>query len=253
MLLPYHEFFYSLAFLLGACMGSFVTLASYRLPLGEDIVLKPSRCPACNTSLKWYDLFPILSWLFAKGQCRHCHAPVHWRYPAIELALGLAFLALAMHYGASLQTILLCLLATELVILIVTDFEHMIIPDSVQVALAVTGICYNIYHNTDWQQPALSAALAGGLGLALHYGYPILRKKDGLGFGDVKFLAVAGIWLPAETLPVFFFVAGVIGTVTGLLWKLKKQNGGIFPFGPALAASLLINVVFPISANLYMG
>lgn len=234
------------AFVVGACMGSFVTLASYRLPLGEDIIRKPSRCPKCETKLGFKDLFPLLSWLFSGGKCRHCKAPVHFRYPLTELLLALIFAGVTYLYGQSLQTVLLCALATELAIMIVTDFEHTIIPDSVQVALGVTGILYCIYHDVDWTQPALCVVVAGGMGMALHYGYPYFRKKEGLGFGDVKFLFVAGLWIPLTAFPVFLFIAGFVGTITGLLWRLRKnKEGEIFPFGPALAVSLFINVLEP--------
>jgi len=236
--------FLPIAFVLGACLGSFVTLASYRLPLGEDITLTPSRCPQCETRLTWKELFPLLSWLFSGGKCRHCKAPVHFRYPLTELLLALTFVGVTYLYGESLQTILLCLLATELAIMIITDFEHTIIPDSVQIAIGFTGILYGIYHDVEWTQSALSAAVAGGLGLVLHYGYPYFRKKEGLGFGDVKFLFVAGLWLPLSAFPVFLFIAGFVGTITGLLWRLRKE-GEIFPFGPALAISLFINVIEP--------
>jgi leader peptidase (prepilin peptidase)/N-methyltransferase len=235
---------YLLAFVMGAAFGSFVTLVSYRLPLGEDIIVKPSRCPKCETKLGVKDLFPILSWLVSRGKCRHCKAPVHFRYPLTDLLLALTFLGITMLYGASIQTLLLCALATELAIMIVTDFEHTIIPDSIQIALALTGILYLIYHDTDWTIPALSVAVCGGLGLALHFGYPYFRGKDGLGFGDVKFLAVTGFWIPLSDFPAFLFIAGFSGTILGLLWRWKK-GGEIFPFGPALALSLYINVLMP--------
>lgn len=225
-------------------MGSFVTLASYRLPLGEDIIFKPSRCPKCDTPLGFRDLFPLLSWLIQRGHCRHCATPVSARYPLTELFLALTFAGMAYLFGPTLQTALLCLLATELAILIVTDFEHTIIPDSVQVALAITGILYAIYHDVDWTIPATSASTGLVLGLALHFGYPYLRKKEGLGFGDVKFLAVAGLWIPLSAFPAFLFISGLTGTFTGLIWRYTGR-GEIFPFGPALALSLYINVIEP--------
>jgi prepilin signal peptidase PulO-like enzyme (type II secretory pathway) len=233
-----------LAFLLGACVGSFVTMASYRLPLDQEIVFKPSHCPHCAATLTVRDLFPLLSWILARGRCRHCHAPVSARYPLIELALGIAFAALVFCYGISFKTLLLLLLVTELAILIVTDLEHTIIPDGVQIAMFFTGILWCIRSNADWVDVTISASLGLGLGLALHYGYKWLRKKDGLGWADVKFLGVAGVWLPLAAFVPFLFFSGLMGTLTGLLWQVLKR-GPIFPFGPALAVSLFINVLFP--------
>ncbi|HEU5046990.1 MAG TPA: prepilin peptidase [Rickettsiales bacterium] len=238
----------SLVFLLGICIGSFVTMASHRLPLSQEIVFKPSYCPHCHTKLGLLDLFPLLSWLWNKGKCRHCGAPVSIRYPLIELALGLAFCGIAFFHGLDINALLLMLLATELAILIVTDLEHYIIPDGVQIALLLTGLAYRFYNggSNETLVSDLVVGIVSGLaiGLALHYGYLYLRKKDALGFGDVKFLAVAGCWLPLTAFVPFLFFSGLIGIFTGLLWRLAGR-GAIFPFGPALAVSLFINVLFP--------
>lgn len=232
------------AFIIGTAMGSFVTLASYRLPRDEEIVVTPSHCAKCNARLKFPDLFPLLSWLFQKGKCRYCHASISIRYPLIELALGLIFAALAYAYGITPASVLFALLATELLILIVTDLEEFIIPDSIQVAIGITGIAYQFYKHADAEGVVASMAFGLALGLALHYGYLYICKKDALGFGDVKLLCVVGAWLPFVDFVPFLFIAGVLGTVTGLGWRVAGR-GAVFPFGPALALSLFINVLFP--------
>jgi prepilin signal peptidase PulO-like enzyme (type II secretory pathway) len=234
-----------LAFLLGICIGSFVTMASFRLPHGFDIVFKPSYCPSCNTSLTVPDLFPLLSWALQRGRCRHCQTAIPLRYPLIELALGLTFVWIAARYGATLDALLLMLLATWLAILIVTDLEHFIIPDSMQIAIGLTGIAWRCYHDNDPLDMLYGAAGGLALGLSLRYGFLWLRKKDGLGWADVKFLGVAGLWLPLGSFVSFLFFAGVFGTVFGLLWRVIRKENGIFPFGPALAASLFICVQWP--------
>lgn len=241
-----------IALFLGASFGSFVTAVSYRLPRGEDIVVKPSRCPKCNTTLRVLDLFPIFSWLFNRGKCRHCKAPVSIRYPLTEFLLALVFLVIAQRYGASWLSLLLGLLAIELAIMIVTDFEFMIIPDSIQVAVSITGIFYAVLVGRDWSDVLLTVAVMGGLGLALHYGYPYFRKKDGLGFGDVKFLAAAGFWLPLIAFPWFLFLAGLTGIVTWAVWRMCG-GGEQFPFGPALALALFINVLMPELLAAFIG
>ncbi len=242
----FHNFYILLpfAFIVGIALGSFVTMASYRLPLGSDIVFKPSYCPNCDTTLKILDLFPLFSWIFQRGKCRHCRSPISIRYPLTEFALGIVCVMLVFFYGLTISTLFFILLATELAILIVTDLEHFIIPDSLQIALFVTGIAYCIYRNTPAEGVFISVITGLSIGLLLHYGYFFLRHKDGLGWGDVKFLAVAGAWLPLSAFVPFLFGAGVIGTITGLLWRLKGE-GAIFPFGPALACSLLLNVLIP--------
>jgi len=237
-------FLLPMAFAIGICFGSFVTMASHRLPLGEDIVFKSSYCPQCQSPLTFFNLVPLFSWMFQRRRCSRCKSPIHFRYPLIEFSLGVTFAALVYFYGLHANTLFFAFLAMELAILIVTDLEHFIIPDFVQVMLFITGIAYRLYHADAVLEIALDIAVGLSIGLLLHYGYYYLRKKDGLGFGDVKFLAVAGAWLPLIAFVPFFFFAGLIGTVTGLLWRYKKGDA-IFPFGPALACSLFINVLFP--------
>lgn len=233
-----------MAFVLGACVGSFVTMASWRMPRDEEIVFTPSHCTNCGYTLCARDLVPLLSWAVGRGRCRNCKAGVSARYPLIELAMGIAFLFTVFAFGVHLETLILLLLITELAILIVTDLEHTIIPDEIQIALFFTGIFWDIVHEADWEGVFISTAVGSGIGLLLHYGYKWLRKKDGLGWADVKFLGVAGIWLPLISFVPFLFIAGVVGTITGLLWRLSGR-GAVFPFGPALAISLFINVLWP--------
>ncbi len=235
---------------LGLCFGSFITLASYRLPLGEDIILKPSRCPACETKLGFFDLWPVLSWVTSGGKCRHCKAPVSVRYPLTEIASGALFVLIYMRYGVTWQGFLLALMGVALLIMIVADLEHYIIPDEVHWALLPLGIAYHYVIGSSWENVAAGAALGGGIGLALHYGYRYLRKKEGLGFGDVKFMAIAGLWLGVLPLVPFLFFSGVLGVIFGLLWRALGK-GPVFPFGPSLAVALFVCVAFPELPNAF--
>ncbi|MEI7668585.1 MAG: prepilin peptidase [Pseudomonadota bacterium] len=237
-------------FLVGICFGSFVTMASYRLPLDSDIVFKPSYCPKCNTQLGIIDLFPLISWLRQKGKCLHCKNPISARYPLIEFALGIIFVIIFYNFGISVESCFLSLLATELMILIVTDFEHYIIPDSIQVAVLITGVLYRLYIGSDLLDIFSGCATGLTIGLSLHYGYLYIRNIDALSFGDVKFLAAAGSWLTLTDFIPFLFIAGLVGVFTGLFWRFIGR-GAIFPFGPALAFSLFINVLIPDMMGIY--
>jgi prepilin signal peptidase PulO-like enzyme (type II secretory pathway) len=234
----------AIVFMIGASLGSFVTMASWRIPRGEDIVFKPSYCPSCRNPLKITHLAPIFSWLWQKGRCGHCQAKIGARYPLTELTLALVAVWLVAAYGIGWQSLLLLLLATELMLMIVTDLEQLIIPDSVQIAVFLTGVAYAFATDAPLL-PLLGTSLVGlSIGLSLHYFYLKVRKKDALGWGDIKFLAASGVWLPLAGLIPFLFFAGVIGTVFGLLW-LKGKTSAAFPFGPALACSLFLNVLAP--------
>ena len=243
---PTASFFFVL--LCGLAFGSLITLLTYRLPLGEDVVVKPSRCPKCETKLQFIDLLPIVSWLFTQGRCRYCHAPISLRYPLTELVTVTVFLLLYGQYGLTAQGVLLALMWTALMVMMIVDLEHTIIPDSVHVALIILGVGYHVLMGTPAEDVVGGFFLGGFIGLSLHHGYRLIRKRDGLGFGDVKFLAVAGLWLGMKPIVPFLFFAGVFGIVTGLLWRVLGK-GPIFPFGPALALSLFLSVIMPQLSN----
>ena len=234
---------------LGLTFGSFVTCMSYRLPREENLVSKPSYCPNCTTALTFADLWPLFSWLAARGKCRHCKVPVSIRYPLTEIATMGLFLLCYAQFGFTLVTALLCLMSVALMIMIVVDLEHFIIPDSVHVVLIPLGIAYHYVIGSPWDEIALSTLVMTLLALFLHYGYSALRGRVMLGFGDVKFFAVAGIWLGLWPLVPFLFLSGVLGTVLGLVW-MRLGKGEVFPFGPALAISLFVCVVYHDSVNM---
>ena len=230
---------------LGASIGSFLTLVTYRLPRGEKIGLSRSRCPSCLKELRAVDLIPILSWVTSGGKCRHCKSKVSIRYPLTELAtmlgtLGAVYLCGFTLVGFSIAGLWWCIVA-----IIVTDLEHYIILDEVQVALVVFGALFHFALGTEAVAVIESGVLGLLIGLALKYGFLYLRNKDGLGMGDVKLLFGVGIWLASAIAFVpFLFLSGVLGIVFGILWRILGR-GEQFPFGPALAIALLVGIVAP--------
>lgn len=238
-----HWITFALVLMSGLCFGSFITLASYRLPRHEDIVLKPSRCPVCDHKLNPRDMVPVLSWCL-NPRCRFCKTRIHWRYPAIELATASAFALIYLRYGINAESLLLLLLAVALLVMIVADFEHYVIPDEVPLVLLPAGLARGWLVGNTAADMLYGTLLCFGVGLALHVGYRKLRHKDGLGFGDVKFLGVAGLWLGVQPVAPFLFLSGLLGVATGLIWRAFGR-GKLFPFGPALAMSLFLCIVFP--------
>ncbi len=195
----------------GLVFGSFVTCASYRLPRGEDVALKASRCTRCEAKLGFKDLWPVLSWLISKGQCRHCGTRVSVRYPVIELVTAVLFLLIYSQYGLTAQGILLALMSVALLIMIIVDLEHYIIPDEIHYALLPLGLIWHFVIGTPPLDVAEGLLIGLVIGLTLRYGYRVLRRKEGLGFGDVKFFAVAGLWLtPCPIVPFLFSPAFLV-------------------------------------------
>ncbi len=230
---------------LGLCFGSFATLLGYRLPLGLPVTLDRSRCPACKIPLGIKDLFPVGSWLAFGGKCRHCEGKIPVRYPLTELATVLLFLLVYARFGLSAQAIFLMLLAVCLVVMFLADFAHYIIPDQVQLAMGALGMIYKLCLVDAYPADVLAGALTGlAIGIGLQYGFRILFRKDGLGTGDVKFLLVAGLWLGTRELVPLLFFSGLLGIVTAVFWR-GAGKGPVFPFGPALGASMFLQLVFP--------
>jgi leader peptidase (prepilin peptidase)/N-methyltransferase len=237
--------------LLGACFGSFNSLLIYRLPRGKSVVFTRSACPVCYHALGVKDLIPLLSWVISRAQCRYCHAPIAARYVFLEVITALLFVGCYLRYGLSLDFIVLALLLSHLLVLCVIDFQHRIIPDSLQCVVGVLGVIYSLYHQMHLGELLAGMLLGAVIGLTLQIGIKWWKKQDGLGMGDVKFMAVSGIWLGVHQLPYFFY-AGMFGVMSALLWRVVSQDPR-FPFGPALACSLVLLVIFPDASQWYLA
>jgi len=229
----------ALAAFLGLLFGSLASALSHRLPRGLPVFADRSRCPACGTPLTPLDLVPLLSWLLNRGRCRHCGAGVSWRYPVIELTTAAIFVAaLAAGGGSPLLTATLALTGFALVVIVVADLEERIIPDAMVILLLIAGLAWR-WQAGDWIDGLAGAATGLLLSLGLRWAFLRWRGVDALGLGDVKFLGVAGIYLGVTDLAHFLVLAGVGGMVLGLVWR-RLGHGEVFPFGPALCASLAV-------------
>ena len=229
---------------IGACFGSFISLLSYRLPRDLPVAAVHSRCPACQRTLGIQDLIPILSWAWQRGRCRACKTEISWRYPAIELLTAVGFLWVFHLTGVQWQLLTLLGLLVCLLTLIVADLEHYIIPDEIQIAMLALGMAHLFITHAPLPDHITGMLIGGGTGLALRYGFLYLRNKDGLGMGDVKFLAVSGLWLGPPPLLPYLFYAGILGVITAIIWRMLGR-GERYPFGPSLAISLWLCVLFP--------
>lgn len=234
----------ALSALMGALFGSFATALIYRLPREINWVTKRSACPKCEHTLGFLDLFPIISYLLSFGKCRYCKTKFGSTYFLIELAMTASFVLTAYMFGPTFKTVIISLLCFATIIIVLVDLEHYIIPDEMNILIFILGITYGIYNDMPIDQMILMPVLYLALALGLRYLMFFWKKKEGLGLGDVKFFLAAGTFLSIESLPIFLFFSGIAGIVIAMIWKLMKK-GEIFPFGPALALSLLFCVAFP--------
>lgn len=225
----------------GLIMGSFATALAWRIPREEKWTGRErSRCSSCGTVLTGRDLVPLFSWILHRGKCRHCAAPVSASYPLTELAALGAALGFYAAWGWGPALFFLMAAVPFLLAHIVIDARHMILPDTINLILAVIFLLFGVYLSLTPapDYTALWTTLAAGplyAGLIAAVGFVMARvlKKDTLGGGDVKFFAVAGWGLGLSYLPVFLMLSGVFGVACGLFWRLRFKKD-VFPFGPAI-------------------
>jgi leader peptidase (prepilin peptidase)/N-methyltransferase len=230
-----------LAAIFGAIVGSFLNVVAYRLPRGESLVHPPSACPACGTPIKPYDNVPVLGWLWLRGKCRACGAPISAQYPIVEAVTGLLCAACVLRFGADSDVWLPIVFVLLLVPITLIDLEFHIIPNVLSAIGAVSAIALLIAFSSDELVGHLIAMLAaGGFFLLAAIVYPA-----GMGMGDVKLAGVMGLFLGRAVVPAIF-VALIAGTVVGaiVIARLGSKEGrkkGI-PFGPWLALGSLVGL-----------
>lgn len=232
-----------LAAVFGAVVGSFLNVVILRLPKEDaSIVFPASHCPLCKQPLTWYENIPLLSYLVLRGRCRTCKAPISWQYPFVEAAMAILAALVFHRFGLNFELFLYALFCAALLVIIFIDIHHQIIPDSISLPGIVVGFAGSFLNQTvTWQQSALGILLGGGLLYAVAYGYYVLTKREGMGGGDIKLLAMIGAFLGWQSLLYVVFASSLTGSVVGVAAMLKQRKGGQtrIPFGPFLAIAAL--------------
>ena len=210
--------FETTALLLGLVVGSFANVCIHRLPRRESVVSPPSRCPSCGALIRARDNVPILSWLLLGGRCRSCRAPISRRYPAVEAANGLLWLALAVLRGPRVETFVAMVLVTVLLVLSLIDFDHRLLPDAITLPGIVAGLAASFLPGSPVRPLAALLAAAGGwLAFAVVATvYQRVRGIEGLGQGDWKMAAMLGAFLGWQQMLLTVLLASVAGTLVGL-------------------------------------
>ncbi len=225
---------------LGLSVGSFLNVCIYRLPRELSIVTPRSFCPQCAQPIRAYDNIPLFSYLWLRGRCRHCRAPISWRYPLVEALTGGIALALYFQYGFSLQFALIFLFCAAMIVITFIDLDHRIIPDLISLPGIVIGFLLSFF--VSWitvKQSAIGMLGGGGTLFLVAWAYEALTKKEGMGGGDVKLLAMIGAWLGWESVLFTLFAASLSGSLIGGGVMLLRGEGRHYaiPFGPFLAFS----------------
>lgn len=213
--------------------GSFINVCVHRIPRHESIAYPPSHCPTCGHQLGPIELVPVLSWLWQRGRCRHCGAPISWRYPFVELLTAGLFILVYQRFGWSLTAVYWCAITSLLIVISFIDLDTLEIPTELVMGGAVLAAAYNWLGGT----PPVEWLLGGGLGFGLFY-LVYCFSRGGMGGGDVRLAGMLGLALGWRKLLLALLVAFVAGAVVSVLLLLLKRvtRKDPMPFGPFLAA-----------------
>ncbi len=228
-------------FLVGTIFGSFYNVVGYRIPKGESILYPSSHCPKCNHQLKTLELIPILSFFFLGRKCRKCKTKISWFYPLFEFFTGILFSISYLVFGLSIECLYSIVFLSMLVILIISDYQTMTIPD--EVLIFFSGLLILIKYFIGGMN-SIGISLFHAIGafiimLFIKLLGDFLFKKESMGGGDIKLLAVFGFVLGFPLSLISIFLAAIIALPISLI-ILKIKNTHEIPFGPFLAISAMI-------------
>jgi len=250
----------ALFFVFGSIIGSFLNVCIVRLPKEESVVRPRSHCVKCKKLIPWYDNIPLLSYLLLLGKCRNCKTKISFRYFLVELITAVTFVLFYLMFGLNMLCISYLIMICGFIVATFVDFEHRIIPDEVSVGGMFVGIILSflipslhkvssfeltgLWPNIISMGYSILGVLVGGGSIYL-MGIlgDIIFKKESMGGGDVKLLAMVGAFLGWKYALLSFFIAPFFGAVYGLIEKIRTKDSAI-AYGPFLVLGSLISLFF---------
>ena len=257
--------------IVGLCVGSFLNVVIHRLPKmldrgwraqcaelsGEappelppyNLITPRSECPACGHRIAAFENIPVLSFLFLRGRCAACAAPISARYPFIELLTGALTIAAVLRFGVTPTAAAACLLIWSLIALTFIDFDTQLLPDSITLPLLWSGLLANVAGFVPGAslRDAVVGAIAGYVALwTIYWLFKLVRGKEGMGYGDFKLLAALGAWLGWQMLPLIVLLSSFVGAIIGIGLVVFRGRDHQIPlaFGPYLAIAGVIALFF---------
>ena len=252
---------YIMASVLGLCVGSFLNVVIYRVPNKMSLAFPPSHCTSCDYTLKWYDNIPVLSYIMLGGKCRGCKSRISPRYMLIEIFNALLWVLSVLMFWelevkAIIYTCMALVVSSVLICIFFIDLEHMLIFNRFTFIVAVCGLVAAGLNTTRWYDHLIGAAAGAVVFFAIYYGSILILKREGLGFGDVKLAAAAGLLLGWQKFLLAMLIASVVGSVVLLALRAvrKDEQGREYPFAPFIVAGMLFALFFgdPV-INWYLG
>jgi leader peptidase (prepilin peptidase)/N-methyltransferase len=243
--------------LFGLIAGSFVNVVIHRLPRGESVAFPGSHCPVCGAPIRPYDNVPVLSWLFLRGRCRVCRAPISARYPAVELANAVLWVAVFLRAPGWADFASGAFLCSACLALLAIDAEFRILPDRITLTGTAVGLALSFFSRV--RSPASSfagAAIGAGALWLVAFLYEKWKKVEGMGLGDVKMLGMIGALLGASGVVIAVLLASVAGSLVGLALMAARRGSlqTALPFGVFLALGAVAAFFWaPVLVELYRG
>lgn len=263
------ELIICVAIILGLLVGSFLNVVIHRLPImlqrswksdccelleiensdnsnnskPYNLVVPASTCPNCGHKIRAWENIPVISYLFLKGKCAGCKNSISIRYPIVEAVTGLLSGLMIYQFGATAEGGLLLILLWSLIALTMIDIDTQLLPDNITLPLLWLGILVNSFGLFTSLEESVYGAAAGYLSLwGVFWLFKLLTKKEGMGYGDFKLLAVFGAWLGWQALPLIILLSSFVGAVIGIagIMILGRDKNVPIPFGPYLAIAGLI-------------
>ena len=228
--------------ILGLAVGSFLNVCIHRLPRGESLALPPSRCPACEYRLRWFDNIPVVSYALLAGRCRKCRAAISIRYPLVELATMALFVMHGEVFGWSALLVPRLLFACAMIVLFAIDLEHHLLPNVITLPAIAIGLISSAVLPPGIVDALIGVILGGGVLWLIGEAYFRYSGQEGMGGGDVKMLAMIGAFLGWKLVLVTLVLSSVAGSLIGLFVIVIKRGGMKYalPYGTFLALGALV-------------
>ena len=234
-------------FLFGIAVGSFLNVCIYRLPRSISLIRPRSICPSCRAKIAFYDNVPVASYLWLRGRCRHCGTAISLRYPLVELVSGMFAVAVVARYGLSWEGLVLYGLIAALLVITFIDIDHQIIPDVITYpGIAIGFLASLALDHITYKESLFGIILGGGILFLTALGYYLLTKREGMGGGDIKLLAMIGAFLGWRAVIFTIFIGSAIGAAVSMVLAFHAGKGRklAVPFGPFLSLGTLVFLFF---------
>lgn len=222
----------------GAIIGSFLNVCIWRIPREESIVFPASHCPVCSHPIRFFDNIPIISWLILRGRCRDCGASISPRYPLVEALTAVLAVLLYWKYGFSLQFLCAFLFTAALIVITFIDIDYQIIPDVISLpGIPLCFLAAVFVMGVPFLESLIGILVGGGILYVIAVGYEWITKREGMGGGDIKLLAMLGAFFGWKSLLFIVLCSSLTGAVVGMTAMVIQGQDMKYavPFGPFLA------------------